>query len=152
MKNKNEDDSTEQKVIMIKPNILEQIDAGNNFVCFLSNLPSPKETITTPEIFIKGVSLSSLLSCDESSFDLSIDNAFIVDYKTSDDILKQISIHSPLERKDSKQCYLSYQSIPPFKSPHITIRLLFCLKAKMIFTAMGSSTTIRTSSLKSTQI
>ena len=110
MKNKNEDDSTEQKVIMIKPNILEQIDAGNNFVCFLSNLPSPKENITTPEIFIKGVSLSSLLSCDESSFDLSIDNAFIVDYKTSDDILKQISIHSPLERKDSKETVLSILS------------------------------------------
>ena len=64
-----------KSALKISQNIQDQISAGNNFVCFISNISNNQEK--TSEVFLQGSSLSNLIACDESTFDLSIDNSLM---------------------------------------------------------------------------
>ena len=105
---KNEEDDKQGKKTILKQNIQDQISAGNNFVCFISNISNNQEK--TSEVFLQGSSLSNLIACDESTFDLSIDNSLIKTYQSKNAILKQLYIHGQIDKKNSSEKVYSFLS------------------------------------------
>ena len=105
---KNDEDDKQGKKTIFKQNIQDQISAGNNFVCFISNISNNQEK--TSEVFLQGSSLSNLIACDESTFDLSIDNSLIKTYQSKNAILKQLYIHGQIDKKNSSEKVYSFLS------------------------------------------